>query len=90
MLEKLEKLPEAWEEFSACADIPGGVDIFFPEKGDNFIETETIAKSICAGCIVRTECGNFALRHRIKYGVWGGLSWDDRETILKSNVATQE
>lgn len=86
----MEKLSEPWEEFSLCADMPGGVDVFFPEKGDKFLEAEAVAKAICASCAVRNECGDFALLHKIKYGVWGGLSWVDRENILKSNVENNE
>jgi hypothetical protein len=36
---------------------------------------------ICAGCPVRVECADYAVRAREPYGVWGGLSEEDREQI---------
>jgi WhiB family redox-sensing transcriptional regulator len=32
-------------------------ELFFPERGESVTE----AKAVCAGCVVRTECLDFAL-----------------------------
>ena len=40
------------------------------------------AKAICRQCPVRTACADHALRVREPYGIWGGLSEDERARIL--------
>ncbi len=57
-------------------------EIFFPEKG----ESPRRAKHICSLCPVRLECLNYALRHDLRYGVWGGLS--DRERRRLKRIAS--
>ncbi len=39
------------------------------------------AKMICATCPVLKQCAEHALSVREPYGVWGGMSEDDRELI---------
>jgi WhiB family transcriptional regulator, redox-sensing transcriptional regulator len=71
-----------WQLRSACrlAD----PDLFFHpegERGPSRTNREAAAKSICAACPVLRECRTHALRVREPYGVWGGLSEDDREAV---------
>jgi WhiB family redox-sensing transcriptional regulator len=40
------------------------------------------AKAICASCPVQSNCLSWALRTREPYGVWGGLSVEEREQRL--------
>ena len=54
-------------------------DLFFVEIGQSNAE----AKKLCARCPVREECLDYALRHDIRHGVWGGKSEKDRKTIRK-------
>ena len=42
---------------------------------------ESAAKAICASCPVMMQCAAHALAVREPYGVWGGLSEDDRDAI---------
>jgi WhiB family redox-sensing transcriptional regulator len=39
------------------------------------------AKTICAGCPVRTECLDYALADDTLVGVWGGTSETERDHI---------
>lgn len=41
------------------------------------------AKRICAQCPVITQCREYALMNQEPYGVWGGLSEEERATILQ-------
>ncbi len=41
------------------------------------------AKSICAGCGVRTECLADALDNEIEFGVWGGMTERERRALLR-------
>lgn len=66
------------------------VDLFFPEaeiKDDssgrkrrpraNYEE----ARAVCATCPERTPCLDYALRHRIDFGMWGGKTPRERREI---------
>ncbi len=58
------------------------------ERGPAREARETAAKSICASCPVRALCAEHALAVREPYGVWGGLSEDDREVIYRRRRQT--
>jgi hypothetical protein len=61
-----------------CRDGTGTlVALFFSEQLDDIAR----AKAICAECPVRQRCFEGALARREPYGVWGGLTEDDREAI---------
>lgn len=49
------------------------------EKEERRIEQ---AKQTCHRCPVIAQCREYALRTREPYGVWGGLSEEDRAEIL--------
>ena len=53
--------------------------VFFPADGAG-VEA---AQCICGGCPVRVECLEYALAHRVEYGVWGGASERERRRILR-------
>lgn len=53
---------------------------FFPEVGGSGLP----AKAICRGCQVSNQCLDYALRHRIREGIWGGTSERERRKILKA------
>ncbi|WP_338704197.1 WhiB family transcriptional regulator (plasmid) [Streptomyces sp. Q6] len=42
---------------------------------------EDRARAVCGGCEVVDICAATALRHGETYGVWGGLSDDDRRQL---------
>jgi hypothetical protein len=44
------------------------------------------AKSICARCPSQVQCGQWALETRQAYGVWGGLSEDERRRTLRIRI----
>ena len=66
-----------WQERANCL----GVDpeLFFPERGASTRE----AKSVCAGCAVRLECLEYALRNHEKFGIWRGLSERERRRLRR-------
>lgn len=64
-------------------------DTFFPVRGTAQI-TARDAKAICNGeeegqpvCPIRTECLEYALGLKEKYGIWGGKSERERARIAK-------
>ena len=53
------------------------------ERGSSRVRRDQSAKRVCASCPVRLECADYAIRAREPYGVWGGLSEDEREMIYR-------
>ena len=51
------------------------------ERGSARKMRERSAKIVCVRCPVRVDCADYAVRAREPYGVWGGLSEDDRAVI---------
>jgi WhiB family redox-sensing transcriptional regulator len=68
---------ELWMERAKCRGAAPAE--FFPSDGTG---VEAAAR-ICEGCPVRAECLEYALRHRIEHGVWGGASERERRRILR-------
>ena len=59
-------------------------DLFFHpegERGPSRVNRETSAKAVCATCPVLQQCAAHALAVREPYGVWGGMSEEDREAV---------
>jgi WhiB family redox-sensing transcriptional regulator len=51
------------------------------ERGPARRDRDAAAKAVCASCPVMQECRRHALTVREPYGVWGGLTEDERTTI---------
>jgi WhiB family transcriptional regulator, redox-sensing transcriptional regulator len=66
-----------WQDRALCAQ--NDPEAFFPDKG----ESSAPAKRVCAGCEVRPECLQYALDHRERFGVWGGLSERERRVLAR-------
>ena len=64
-----------WADRANCAGCDP--DLFFPDRGASLAE----AKAVCAGCVVRDECLEYALAAGERFGVWGGLSERERRRI---------
>ena len=76
-----------WQMHGACRGEDPAI-FFHPEgeRGPAREAREKAAKAICGGCPVRQECASHALAVREPYGVWGGLSEDDREAIYRRST----
>lgn len=73
-----ENINDNWWGIAECKD--RDPNIFFPSDG---VGVE-IAKKICAECIVKSQCLDYAIDNRIDHGVWGGTSERERRKIIKS------
>ncbi len=80
----LPKFPRNTEEevsfrrLANCRDVDSSV--FFPEKFDS----NKLAKSICAECIVREDCLEMAITNNEEYGIWGGMTSRERRKYKRS------
>jgi len=54
-------------------------DLFFVQSGESGDE----AKAICADCLVREPCLNYALQNNERFGIWGGMSFKQRLRVAK-------
>lgn len=77
---------DEWRQHASCA----GSDTtkFFPSKGKE-ANTQLVisnARIICGGCKVRKECLEFAVRNSIFYGIWGGLTREERKRVDLKDV----
>ena len=69
-----------WQELAACRSAEP--ELFFPvSAAGQSLEQAGRAKAVCAHCPVRRECLQFALATRQAYGVWGGMSEEERRTV---------
>jgi WhiB family redox-sensing transcriptional regulator len=67
-----------WRERALCAQT--GPELFFPEAGGSTRD----AKRICGACEERAECLEYALTHDERFGVWGGLSEEERRRLRRA------
>ena len=67
--------PEDWTLHAKCR---GMEDALFPEGKD-----QKRARTVCLGCPVRANCLAEALDHRIRWGVWGGMTERQRRQLLR-------
>jgi WhiB family redox-sensing transcriptional regulator len=74
-----------WRHGAACLD-EVDPELFFPigNTGPAELQIE-VAKAVCAGCLVRAECLDWALGNPrlAEFGVFGGLSEDERRVVVR-------
>ncbi len=73
-----------WQVDAACRGLDTAV-FYHPdnERGPSRARREQRAKSVCAGCPVTAQCLRWALEVREPYGIWGGLTVDERDGVLR-------
>ncbi|MEX2626535.1 MAG: WhiB family transcriptional regulator [Ilumatobacteraceae bacterium] len=77
ILNPREQTDDEWMQRAACK---GLTHLFFPapaERPQARERREAAARQVCADCVVRTSCREFARGHH-EYGFWGGESEDER------------
>ena len=72
-----------WQFEGACRET-GSESFYHPdgERGAARRLRDAAAKEICAACPVIAACREHALAIREPFGVWGGLTEDERQVIL--------
>ncbi len=76
-----------WQQSGACRELPSEM-FFHPdgERGPSRRNREKKALAVCATCPVIKQCRNQALTIQEPYGIWGGLTEDDRFAILSDRL----
>ena len=72
-----------WQLAAACRGMDGE-HFFHPPDERNAAREQRIAaaKAICRSCPAMQACLDHALQVREPYGIWGGLSEDERAGLL--------
>ena len=90
---ELSRLPgpvmERWEwQYEGACRATGSEQFFHPEgeRGASRRRRDANAKAICGECPVIQQCREHALKVREPYGVWGGLTEDERTDILTTRM----
>lgn len=73
-----------WRKDGLCAQTDP--EAFFPEIGGSSVP----AKRICNTCEVSEQCLAYALMNDEKFGIWGGLSPQERRRLLKKMAKQAE
>ncbi|HZZ96356.1 MAG TPA: WhiB family transcriptional regulator [Jatrophihabitantaceae bacterium] len=77
-----------WQVNAKCRGLDTA-NFYHPEneRGPSRAHREMQAKAVCAQCPVIQNCLRWALAAREPYGVWGGLSAEERESLLQRRPA---
>lgn len=77
-----------WVTRAACRGADTAI-FYHPEneRGPSRTRRQQRAKAVCARCPVAEKCLRWALAAREPYGVWGGLSAEEREALLARKPA---
>lgn len=77
-----------WQLHGACRG--ENTSLFFHpdgERGPARARRQTAAKAVCAKCPVIDACLKHALSVREPYGVWGGMSEEERARLIAAEPA---
>jgi WhiB family redox-sensing transcriptional regulator len=73
---------DAWMQHGLCRQVDA--QIFFPEgRGGSIVVQTRQAKQVCNRCPVRLLCLDWAVETRQHFGVWGGLSEEERGDLWR-------
>jgi WhiB family redox-sensing transcriptional regulator len=74
---------ENWRVIAACRFVDP--ELFFPiSAAGKCLDQVVEAKKVCASCLVQAECLTFAQRTGQAYGIWGGLTEEERIRMMRS------
>ena len=79
----------AWQERGKCREAAN--ELFFLDDGEKGAVKRRkieLAKRVCKACPVINECTQHALSLPEPYGVWGGMSEEDRKKMVKRGRKT--
>ncbi len=78
--EESERL--AWRVDAACKYLP--TELFFPIGHGPRAQAQTgVAKAVCNACSVRPQCLDYAMAANAQYGVFGGMSEEERREVRR-------
>jgi len=79
-----------WQLDGSCRAV--SPEVFFHPEGERGLarrSRDDAAKQVCLGCPVIRQCREHALSVREPYGVWGGMSEDERDAHYVGRPAAE-
>lgn len=76
------------EEIALCQTVDDK-SIFFPEDKRTRAEKEAArnkAIRLCGRCALQETCLQWGLAQEVQYGIWGGMTADERRKMLRSGT----
>lgn len=75
-----------WQYRGACRNLDTE-QFFHPEgeRGGTRKRRDDAAKAICAQCPVIAQCREYGLSAQEPYGVWGGLTAEERRELIRTS-----
>jgi WhiB family redox-sensing transcriptional regulator len=75
--------PAPWMTEGACHE--EDPELFFPISASEASAGQIRqATSICDGCHVESQCLRYAMENRIKHGIWGGRTEQQRQALIRA------
>lgn len=80
-----------WRARAACRGLDPELffspDIFETKQDKD--DREERAKAVCAGCPVRAQCLDYAIRAGERYGIWGGMTELERRAYARRHLSAE-
>jgi WhiB family redox-sensing transcriptional regulator len=65
----------AWRNSAACKGMDPNIFVSSEgARGQTVLNNYRLALSVCAKCVVKNECLEYAIAEGIQYGIFGGMS----------------
>lgn len=71
----------SWQQRGKCHN--QNLNDWFP------VPEESFHGAVCAGCTEQEPCLEYAIRHRMMFGIWGGKTTSQRHKIAKQAAALE-
>jgi WhiB family transcriptional regulator, redox-sensing transcriptional regulator len=71
-----------WMDKAACVDVDIHHDAWHPNTA-NYLADTYEALRLCNDCPVVDECLNYALDENLEYGIYGGMTQEERRAMRK-------
>ena len=75
---KMGAAEPGWRSRSACRGLPSDMFVSAELMTD---DEEFAAKRVCAACAVVDDCLSYSIVNAVRFGVWGGLTGDERRPL---------
>lgn len=85
---ELQKAIDAAPAITPCTNYP---DLFFGDVMPGSAHTDIrAAKKMCQQCPITNDCLEYAIAAKEEWGVWGGMTYQERKRLRKSNGSTRK
>jgi WhiB family redox-sensing transcriptional regulator len=85
---ELQKAIDDAPSITPCTNFP---DLFFGDSAIGAAQADNrMAKELCQKCPIINDCLTYALEAKEEWGVWGGMTYQERKRLRRSNGSTRK